>query len=117
MRLARRYAKLSGEEIRLDRYAKFRKLGQWEEFLVQGGKWREAREARANVRPCSRLEQVVITLPGMGGCVHSQSMLHGCVCIIQLIMCSLCCAASPSSRACRDYIGQGRTLYLPGESW
>ncbi len=46
---ARRYAKLSGEEIRLDRYAKFRKLGQWEEFLVRGGQWREAREARANV--------------------------------------------------------------------
>ena len=44
-----RYAKLSGEEIRLDRYAKFRKLGQWEEFLVRGGQWREAREARANV--------------------------------------------------------------------
>ncbi|CAL5218470.1 g154 [Coccomyxa viridis] len=43
-----KYAKLSGEEIRLDRYAKFRKLGQWEEFLVRGGQWREAREARAN---------------------------------------------------------------------
>ena len=46
---ARRYAKLSGEEIRLDRYAKFRKLGMWEEFLVRGGQWREAREAHANV--------------------------------------------------------------------
>jgi len=44
-----RYAKMSGDEIRLDRYAKFRKLGQWEEFLVQGGQWREAREARAKV--------------------------------------------------------------------
>jgi acetyl-CoA carboxylase carboxyl transferase subunit alpha len=44
-----RYAKLSPQEIRLDRYAKFRKLGQWEEFLVQGGHWREAREARAKV--------------------------------------------------------------------
>ena len=46
-----RYAKLSAEEIRLDRYAKFRKLGQYEEFLVQGGQWRDAREQRAQVRP------------------------------------------------------------------
>ena len=44
-----RYAKLSAEEIRLDRYAKFRKLGQYEEFLVQGGQWRDAREQRAQV--------------------------------------------------------------------
>lgn len=58
-----RYAKLSGEEIRLDRYAKFRKLGQWEEFLVQGGKWREAREARANVRSLSGLSIAHVTLP------------------------------------------------------
>ena len=45
-----RYAKLSAEEVRLDRYAKFRKLGQYEEFLVQGGQWRDAREQRAQVR-------------------------------------------------------------------
>ena len=48
-----RYAKLSAEEIRLDRYAKFRKLGQYEEFLVQGGQWRDAREQRAQVRHLS----------------------------------------------------------------
>ena len=45
----RRYAKLSPSEIRLDRYAKFRKLGMYEEFLVRGGQWREARAARAAV--------------------------------------------------------------------
>ena len=48
-----RYAKLSAEEIRLDRYAKFRKLGQYEEFLVQGGQWQDAREQRAQVRHLS----------------------------------------------------------------
>ncbi|BDA44272.1 Acetyl-coenzyme A carboxylase carboxyl transferase subunit [Coccomyxa sp. Obi] len=42
-----KYAKLSPSEIRLDRYAKFRKLGMYEEFLVRGGQWREARAARA----------------------------------------------------------------------
>ena len=38
---------MTGDEIRLDRYAKFRKLGMFEEFLVPGGRWREARAARA----------------------------------------------------------------------
>lgn len=37
------------ESIKLDRYAKFRKIGQYEEFLVRGGKWREARKARKEV--------------------------------------------------------------------
>jgi len=41
------YAGRDGDDIRLDRYAKFRKLGMYEEFLVSGGKWREARAARA----------------------------------------------------------------------
>ena len=41
------YAGRDGDDIRLDRYAKFRKLGMYEEFLVAGGKWREARAARA----------------------------------------------------------------------
>lgn len=45
-----RYAKMDASEIRLDRYAKFRKLGMFEEFLVHGGQWREARAARAKVR-------------------------------------------------------------------
>ena len=61
-----RYAKLSAEEIRLDRYAKFRKLGQYEEFLVQGGQWRDAREQRAQVRhlsmAASKLMQNAIAL-------------------------------------------------------
>ena len=42
-----KYERMSADEIRLDRYAKFRKLGMFEEFLVAGGKWREARAARA----------------------------------------------------------------------
>jgi acetyl-CoA carboxylase carboxyl transferase subunit alpha len=36
--------------VRLDRYAKFRKLGMFEEHLVHGGQWREARKQRAAVR-------------------------------------------------------------------
>ena len=47
---ARRYAKMSEMEVRLDRYAKFRKLGMFEEHLVHGGQWREARKQRAEVR-------------------------------------------------------------------
>ena len=39
------------DDIRLDRYAKFRKLGQYEEYAVKGGKWLEARKARKEVRP------------------------------------------------------------------
>ena len=39
------------EAIKLDRYAKFRKIGQYEEFLVRGGKWQEARKARKEVEP------------------------------------------------------------------
>lgn len=41
---------MSEEEIKLDRYAKFRKLGHFEEFPVLGGLWREARAERAEVR-------------------------------------------------------------------
>ena len=36
---------MSAEEVQLDRYSKFRQLGMWEEFLVAGGKNKEAREA------------------------------------------------------------------------
>jgi len=36
---------MTAEEIQLDRYKKFRTLGMWEEFLVAGGKNKEAREA------------------------------------------------------------------------
>ena len=42
-----KYERMSGDEIRLDRYAKFRKLGMFEEFLVSGGRWKEARAVRA----------------------------------------------------------------------
>ncbi len=41
---------MSEMEVRLDRYAKFRKLGMFEEHLVHGGQWREARKQRAEVR-------------------------------------------------------------------
>lgn len=40
---------MSEEEVRLDRYAKFRALGQFEEYLVPGGQWRETRAARDKV--------------------------------------------------------------------
>lgn len=40
-----RYSVMSSEEVQLDRYKKFRSLGMWEEFLVAGGKNKEAREA------------------------------------------------------------------------
>lgn len=45
-----RYAGMDPEAIKLDRYAKFRKIGQYEEFLVRGGKWKEARKLRKEVR-------------------------------------------------------------------
>jgi hypothetical protein len=43
--VCRRYEGMTAEEVQLDRYSKFRKLGMWEEFLVAGGKNKEAREA------------------------------------------------------------------------
>ncbi len=51
--LSRSYRNMTGEEIQLDRYAKFRKLGQFQEFAVRGGDWRNAiaeRKAAAGVR-------------------------------------------------------------------
>ena len=44
---------MSEEEIKLDRYAKFRALGHFEEHLVPGGQWRETRAARAKASACS----------------------------------------------------------------
>ena len=41
---------MSEEEIKLDRYAKFRKLGHYEDFPVLGGAWKETRAERAAVR-------------------------------------------------------------------
>lgn len=43
----REFEGMSGAEIRLDRYAKFRKLGQFEEFAVRAADWRSARSERA----------------------------------------------------------------------
>lgn len=37
---------MSEEEIKLDRYAKFRKLGQFREWVVRGGDWRGAQAER-----------------------------------------------------------------------
>jgi len=47
MRNYHHYAQLSEEEIKLDRYAKFRALGHYEEFPVIGGQWQQARADRA----------------------------------------------------------------------
>jgi hypothetical protein len=44
-----RYSTKSEDEIKLDRYAKFRKLGDYADYPVVGGLWREAREERAKV--------------------------------------------------------------------
>ncbi|KAG1676463.1 hypothetical protein FOA52_002283 [Chlamydomonas sp. UWO 241] len=41
------YRNLSAEEIQLDRYAKFRKLGLFEEFVVKGADLKSAQVARA----------------------------------------------------------------------
>ena len=46
---------MSETAIKADRYAKFRKLGQFEEHVVVGGAWRETREERAKVRGHSTL--------------------------------------------------------------
>ena len=43
----REFEGLTGAQIRLDRYAKFRKLGQFEEFAVRAADWRAARQERA----------------------------------------------------------------------
>jgi acetyl-CoA carboxylase carboxyl transferase subunit alpha len=40
---------MSEEEIKLDRYAKFRKLGQFREWVVRGGDWRGAQAEREAV--------------------------------------------------------------------
>jgi acetyl-CoA carboxylase carboxyl transferase subunit alpha len=41
------YSTKSEDEIKLDRYAKFRKLGDYADYPVVGGLWREARDERA----------------------------------------------------------------------
>ena len=44
-----RYKVMSEHEIKLDRYAKFRNLGQLSEDLVMGGKIKEAQAERQQV--------------------------------------------------------------------
>ncbi len=58
------YSKLTEEEIKLDRYAKFRALGQFEEHLVPGGQWRETRASRAKV-PLLLHASVLSELPAL----------------------------------------------------
>jgi len=45
-----RYATMTENEIKLDRYAKFRALGQFREYVVKGGDWRRTGEERDAVR-------------------------------------------------------------------
>ena len=47
---SRSYAQMSEEEIKLDRYSKFRNLGRYEEYPVIGGQWQQARAEREQVR-------------------------------------------------------------------
>jgi hypothetical protein len=42
---------MSEEEIKLDRYAKFRRLGLFEEYVVKGSDWKNARAEREQVPP------------------------------------------------------------------
>lgn len=37
---------MSEEQIKLDRYAKFRRLGQFREYVVRGGDWKGAQAER-----------------------------------------------------------------------
>lgn len=45
-----KYANMDPEDIKLDRYAKFRRIGQYEEYLVRGGQWKEAQKARREAK-------------------------------------------------------------------
>lgn len=38
---------MSEEDIKADRYNKFRKLGEFREFLVEGGNWQAADDRRS----------------------------------------------------------------------
>ena len=71
------YATLSEEEIKLDRYAKFRALGQFEEHLVPGGQWREVRAARAKVHNwCTLSHLKCLTLLLQPVCLPKPGELH-----------------------------------------
>jgi hypothetical protein len=39
---------MSEEDIKTDRYNKFRKLGDYREYLVEGGNWEAADKRRSN---------------------------------------------------------------------
>jgi len=51
---SRSYAQMTEDEIKLDRYSKFRSLGRFEEFPVIGGQWQQARAEREQVRVTPR---------------------------------------------------------------
>jgi len=42
----REYSVMSEEQIKLDRYSKFRRLGQFREYVVRGGDWKNAQTER-----------------------------------------------------------------------
>lgn len=44
----REYEHMSEEDIKTDRYNKFRKLGEFREYLVEGGNWQGADERRSS---------------------------------------------------------------------
>eukprot|EP00879_Flechtneria_rotunda_P014922 GHRR01015592.1.p1 GENE.GHRR01015592.1~~GHRR01015592.1.p1 ORF type:complete len:330 (+),score=131.53 GHRR01015592.1:399-1388(+) len=44
----RQYENMNEREIQLDRYQKFRKLGQFEEWVVRGSDWRNVRSERSS---------------------------------------------------------------------
>ncbi len=50
----RSYAQMTEDEIKLDRYSKFRSLGRFEEFPVIGGQWQQARAEREQARATPR---------------------------------------------------------------
>jgi hypothetical protein len=45
----REYEAKTENEIKVDRYNKFRKLGEYRDFIVKGGKWEEAEARRASM--------------------------------------------------------------------
>ena len=53
---------MSENEIKLDRYAKFRALGQFREYVVKGGDWRRTGEERAAVSVCACVRACVFAL-------------------------------------------------------
>lgn len=56
---------MSEEEIKLDRYAKFRRLGRFQEYVVKAGDWRGAEEERADVS-CGRCMRACVSMGGRG---------------------------------------------------